>query len=175
MREKTMVAPAAIGILLPYAVGIAGTVVLGENVGNHDFYLSGQLQASDDATTLATLIAYGLGLSACVPWFWSHWTNLSVGGRLCMGCGLALLAIVHLAAVFVVRFLYYIRGRDSVILQAARLVSALANTACPRRPFGQALGAVQRAMEQQNQSWLDAEKLRRGRRRPHQPMDESHS
>ncbi len=110
MSKKMAVALAVIGILLPYAIGIGGTAVLGNNVGNLDFYHSGKLAASDHATFLATLIAYGFGLVACVPLLRSRWTSLTPTGRLCMCSGVALFAVGHFVAVFAVRFLYYIHA-----------------------------------------------------------------
>lgn len=108
MRKKMV--GAVVGILLPYAVAIGGTAILGDKVGSHEFYASGQLQVWDDATSVATLIAYGLGLLACIPWFWGYWTRLTTKGRLGMSCGAVLFAAVQFVAVFVVRFLYYIHS-----------------------------------------------------------------
>jgi hypothetical protein len=99
-----------LGILLPYIVAIGGTAIIGDKVGNYDFYRSGQLQASDDATSLATLIAYGLGLLVCVPWLWGYWNQLTLKKRLCMSCTSVLVAFLHFVAVFVVRFLFYIHS-----------------------------------------------------------------
>jgi hypothetical protein len=109
VRKRIAGRLAVVGILLPYAVGIASTAVLGNKVGSFDFYSSGRLRAWDEVTSIATIVAYGLGLLACLPWLWEHSTkNFTTMGRLCMGCTLALLAAVQLVAVFVVRFLYYV-------------------------------------------------------------------
>jgi hypothetical protein len=108
MAQDKMAAGLAVGgVLFPYAVGIASTAMLGKDLGSVEFYYSGQLQAWDDATFVWTLVAYGLGLLGCVPWFWGRLTILTPKGRLCAGFALALLAAVHFAAVFAVQFLCY--------------------------------------------------------------------
>jgi hypothetical protein len=108
MRWNSAVVLAVAGFVLPYAVGIGGTVVLGDSIGNHDFYHSGRLAAWDDATTVATLVAYALGLVACIPWLSRFFRGIPFMRQVFAGCCVALVATAHLAAVFVVRFAYYI-------------------------------------------------------------------
>ena len=105
--RKTSVA-VIVGILFPHVVAVGGIAMLGHKLRSHEYYLSGQLQASDTATCVVTLIAYGLGLLACLPWFLENWAGLRPMGRMCLSCGVVLVAVVQLGAVFVTRFLFYI-------------------------------------------------------------------
>ncbi len=110
MRKRVWAIVALFGFLLPYAVGIAGSAMLGDNVRSFNFYRSGQLAASDDATTVATLTAYGLGLLAFVPWLGPCWIRLTLKRRAYLCGGLMLFAVLQFVAVFVVRFFYYIHS-----------------------------------------------------------------
>jgi hypothetical protein len=98
---------AAFGILLPYAVAVGRTVLLGNKVGDLDYYRSGALARWDERTTRLTLAAFGLGLACCVPLIRLGLAGRSRRARLLLTLGLVLVAVAHLIAVIVVGFLFY--------------------------------------------------------------------
>jgi hypothetical protein len=107
MSKPVAVALAIAGALLPYAVGIAGTTLLGKNIGDLDYYRSGQLARSDFWTGVLTLAAYAVGVACCIPALSLLLAGRGPTARLLLGLGLLLVAGAHLIAVFAVRFWHY--------------------------------------------------------------------
>jgi len=94
---------AFLGVLLPYLVGVLGTALLGNKVGDVAFYYSGRLANWDEFSGQATLIAFAVGILLCLP--------LILRGQRRHGSIWLLLiafaAMLHLVLVVVIRFAVY--------------------------------------------------------------------
>ena len=107
VRTPLRLSFAVSGILLPYCVGIAGTLYLNGQQGDHEYYLSGQLQTWDVLTGYATLAAYFLGVLACVPWARDRFSAATSRHPGLLAVGLLCAALLQLVAVLAVRFAFY--------------------------------------------------------------------
>lgn len=91
------------GLLLPYVVGVLGSVVFHSEIGSMTYYTSGQLARLDRDTALTTFAAIFVGICLMLPALTKafRWSNAPAR------VWLALLLCIHLVAVFVVRFIAY--------------------------------------------------------------------
>jgi hypothetical protein len=98
---------ATTGLLLPYFVGVLGGVLFQSEIRSMAYYRSGRLTRLDHDTELATFAAVFVGVCLMLPFLFRAFRGSNVPGKI----WLALLLCVHLAAVFVVRFIaYYMVG-----------------------------------------------------------------